>query len=478
MRARTSCCAALSVPSVGAFRTTNWVPSAFLIYGNSNSLPDAHAGWVKFQVAGKHSGWWNRNGRIWGFYQTLFSYFCLSLNLFPSDPSPCVLFLTSFSFCHWSYILLQHSLIFVPKLLATRQFLPMTHSTTSCSPLRIHLMMTFLTLAIIPRCSWATRTIAPQKPRPTLTECAQEVMHTAHSSPKLPFTSSWDLSSRDPSSTVIQQRIRCGGKSHSCGTCFAHLLKSLIRNFPFSTLTLLVLIPLGRSGSAPYGPPLCSRPPSWCPPCRFAVTVRSRCTRIGYFSILWQHNWWMCVADPLLDPCRVRQSRQVNQRPETTWCCEKAVFKASISPTDMYDMLEYISDAFHLSRLWSHQMKAMYVFLHLKSQHLSLSVSKVLSTKLNPRLNLWRDLLLIHWTERCVRHYWDLAPISHYSSKIRHRKKLFSVLGGDIDISCRYDAASGAQEGGRWNVAGSRIVGEKRLDLPRSIGVRTSPLNQ
>ncbi len=54
----------------------------------------------------------------------------------------------------------------------------------------------------------------------------------------------------------------------------------------------------------------------------------------------------MCVADPLLDPCRVRQSRQVNQRPETTWCCEKAEFKASISPTDMYDMLEYISDAF------------------------------------------------------------------------------------------------------------------------------------
>lgn len=115
----------------------------------------------------------------------------------------------------------------------------------------------------------------------------------------------------------------------------------------------------------------------------------------------------------------------------------------------------------YLTRLWSHQMKAMYVFLHLKSQHLFWSVSKVLSTKLNPRLNLWRDLLLIHWTERCVSHYWDLAPISHYSIKIRHRNKLFSVLGGDIDISCRYDAASGAQEGGEMERRGEPNRGGK-----------------
>lgn len=293
----------------------------------------------------------------------------------------------------------------------------MTTSTTSCSPLRIHRMKSFPIPAIKPTSSWATRINAPQKPLPTLTECAQEVIYTAHTNPKLPFTSSWDLSSRNPSSGVIQHRSRCGGNSHCCETCFAQVLKSLLRNSPFSILTWLVLIPQGRFGSAPYGLLFYFRSPHWCLSYRFAVTVRSRCTRISYLSILWNQSWRLSVADPLLDPCRVRKARRESQRPETTWCCEKAEFKASISPTNMVRYIGIYSWHIYMHRLWSPQIKMMYVFLHLKSQLLSLRLFNVLITELYPRLNIWRDLSHILWTERCVRQYWDLTLIFHYSSK-------------------------------------------------------------
>lgn len=34
----------------------------------------------------------------------------------------------------------------------------------------------------------------------------------------------------------------------------------------------------------------------------------------------------------------------MNQRPETTWCCERAEFKASFSPIDIHDIQVSISD--------------------------------------------------------------------------------------------------------------------------------------
>lgn len=79
MRARTSCCAALSVPSVGPqtwFRKKS--VSAFLIYENSNSLPK-YPMRMRDGLSSRSPESTRGDETVTALYETLFSYFCLCL---------------------------------------------------------------------------------------------------------------------------------------------------------------------------------------------------------------------------------------------------------------------------------------------------------------------------------------------------------------------------------------------------------------